>query len=139
MTDEEALAGRIRASVTTVFPEVTVDEWSEGRSRVIHFVPPNEDGASVTITVGDSVVVEAMFFSEDLAEHGSRETQATIATGIALSIADNGLAKVTQPLPQFPFRETVYGPASGYWGIDEFALSVLRPPVLALWPWSGSA
>jgi hypothetical protein len=136
MSDADALIEQIRGSVTTVFPDVTVDAWAEGESRVIYFVPPNEDGASVTVTVGDSVVVEAMFFTEDLAEHGDLEAQATMAIGIILSLGDHGLAKVTAPIRGFPFSETTYGPAAGYWGIDQFALSVLRPRVHVLAPWA---
>lgn len=136
MSDADALIEQIRTSVTTVFPGVTVDDWAEGASRVIYFVPPNEDGASVTVTIGESVVVEAMFFSENLAEHGDLETQTTMAIGIILSLADHGLAKVTYGIRGFPFSETTYGPAAGFWGIDEFALSVLRPRVQVLSPWA---
>ena len=136
MSDADAPIEQIRSSVTTVHPDVSVDGWAEGDSRVIHFVPPNEDGASVTVTVGESVVVEAMFFTEDLAEHGSLEEQTTIAIGILLSLADNGLAKVMASISGFPFIQTIYGPASGYWGIDELTMTALTPPVQVLGPWT---
>ena len=136
MNDETVIAERIRTSVTTVYPDVAIDMWIEGSAQVLSFVPVNDDAASVTVTVSGSIVVEAMFFKEDLAEQGSLEKQTTMAIGIVLSLADNGLAKVRQPLPQFPFTEVVYGPASGYWGIDELALTLLGRPVQVLGPWS---
>lgn len=138
MSTPAALAGRVRSAVTAEHPTVGVEQWAEAHGEVVHFVPPNADGASVTVTVGDSVIVEAMLFREDLDGEGTLSEQTLVATRIVLSFADNGMTRVRSWAGRFPYFETVYGPSAGYWGVDEYARGLIRTASQVLGPWENT-
>lgn len=135
-------ANEVTEQVLLRYPSVDVDVWTSAAdgSRCVNFVPANEGGASVTVTVFTdcSVWVEcgaSVLRDSDYVSSGS-VLDSTIA--LVLAYADHGYAKVRAIGLLGPLSRSVVGPAGGFFGLDDYISAPFAEVVDVLEPWSSA-
>lgn len=139
-TDHVDFAEELGAQVRRRHPSVGLDAWTSAvdDSRSLNFVPANEGGASVTVTVFTdlSVWVEcgaSVLRDSDYVSSGS-VLDSTVA--LVLAYADHGYAKVRAIGLLGPLSRSVVGPAGGFFGLDDYIRAPFAEVVDVLEPWS---
>lgn len=135
-----SVADDIVAGVVARHPHVEVDAWTSGAdgSRCVNFVPRNDAGASVTVTVDilGSVVVECGACVLRDVDYVSVGTVIENTVKLVLAFADHGYVKVRTVWALGSLSPSLVGPASGFFGLDDYIDRPLSEVVDVLDPWS---
>jgi len=119
-------------SVVAAHPRVTVDSWvDKDGDETVTFTPANAMGVSVTVCLrsDSSVTVEAGSFFTSLDEWPPGEERLGVASDLVLSFAKNGYLRLRNFWGYLSLGmhfskglddRYIAGPASGFWGVDEY-------------------
>ena len=144
--DSSVLVSRVVAE----HPFINVDSFTDADGEeAVTFTPPNDTGASVTVSfrADGTVTVAAGSFFENLDEWPLGEHRLGAAIDLVLSFAEHGYLRLRSvwgyltvglDIPRGMDNRYIAGPAAGFWGVDEYVGRFGYSVTEWLDPWQGT-